>query len=137
MTNVIEHGQTNWDTVLNQYLDKTTADSEWVKLPLVNTISIPQGSYLTVRTIGPFLAIKAQFSVGSVGEVKVADIPGNVINNEGWRYMTGYVFSNVPVQCLINEKHELIVMSKDANVNQQIDLETVIMVESIDGYLAN
>lgn len=129
----IDHGQSNWDEPLNQMLGeigKSLEDTGLIKLPLKNTVPIDEGSYLTVRSVGSFLGITAQFACASVGSTTIGDIPSSMIGNQGWKYLVGYLNDTQAVQFKIDDKFHLLAIVPSNGANHMIVLNTVISVNS-------
>jgi len=126
----IDYGQSNWTGPLDLMLEaygNTTADTGWIDLPLVNTVSLGYLSYLKVRAVGESVALRTQFAVGTSGAINIAVIPSNLIPF-GFRYLVGFRLGGKgPIQLIMNSDHELIAnIPKDA-IGQQINCDTVIM----------
>ena len=135
MTSVlmIDHGQSNWDKAVNsnaKVLLKYTDDTGWIDLPLKN-IESDDNSYLRVRQVGPFIAIRAQFQVATTNTTEVASIPTNVINEE-WRYLVGTkLVDSQAIEFTLTDKHTLTVRVLGDSADSRINVDTMIMSETI------
>lgn len=130
---VIDHGMANWETSLNRMLGElgaSVADTGLINLPLKNVTTMESnvGSYLTVRNVGPFFAITAQFSCAAAGEIAIGDIPANMIGNQTWQYFVGFHIQTQAIQLKIDSNYQLKAVIPTSAIGHMIDLNTVIAI---------
>lgn len=121
----IDPGATNWNKGIDSNFEALNANSGWVQVPLTNVVSNGLGSYLALRKTANQVDIKAQFVVGTVGDVKIGTIPANMLASD-WRFLQGFVSGQSVISITIDNAYQVVAHVPEGSNNRTIDVDTTI-----------